>query len=404
MTVNDRNLLGNLVSDFTVSVRDPLWSDMLFTPQLAALYKHPQMQKLGRIKQLGPVSLLYPGAVHTRLAHSLGVCHISRLMLISMIRSGCVHLSQEGINSFLCAAMLHDLGHFPYAHSLKDVVSRTHESLAVDIIMNDALLKKNIHDAGADTDIVCSIISPEDVKAVNDETVFYQRMLSGALDPDKLDYLCRDAYCCGVPYGVQDVSYIVQHIIAKNNRPALSLSNAASIEHLLFSKYLMYKNVYWHKTTRCATAMVKQAVVNALRDDVIKETDLYFLDDMQFVSLCESRNYRPFEMITQAQSGNLFNCNFSMSCPGNVSPKAKFQYIENAKKAVCGRCHDWQIVLDVPEPISFESDIPLVDSDGSSASFRDCDELFCRSAVASHFTASLRKLRIYTPLEEEFDV
>lgn len=405
MTINNSNLLSYLVSDFTISIRDPLWGDMLFTPSLAAFYQHPQMQKLGRIKQLGPVSLLYPGAVHNRLSHSLGVCTIARKMLISLLRNGCSNLTFEGINSFLCAAMLHDIGHFPYAHSLKDVVSRSHESLAVDLIKNDKSLSKLIKEANADIDVVCSIISPEDVKAPNKETEFYQHLLSGALDPDKLDYLCRDAYYCGVPYGVQDVSYIVEHIIASDNRPALFLANAASIEHLLFSKYLMYKNVYWHRATRSATAMVKQAIIYALNDNIIKEQDLYYLDDYQFITLCNKKNYKPFELIEMAQSGHLYNTNWELSCPKNISLQVRKEITEKALKIANKRCEDYQVILDVPESISFESDILLVDSaTGNVNSFKDVDELFCKSAVSSHFSSTLRKMRIYSPINEVFNV
>lgn len=404
MTVNNSNLLDYLVSDFTVSVRDPLWGDMMFTPQMEAIYKHPQFQKLGRIRQLGPVCLTYPGAVHTRLSHSLGVCEISRKMLISLLRNGCRNLSKEGINSFLCAALLHDLGHFPYAHSLKDVVSRTHESLAVEIILNDKDLPKLILNAGADIEKVCSIINSEEIQAPDNETLFYQHMLSGALDPDKLDYLCRDAYYCGVPYGVQDVSYISGHIMAYGNRPALSASNAASVEHLLFSKYLMYKNVYWHKATRCATAMVKQAVVCAMRDDVIKEQDLFFLDDDEFVKLCMSKNYKPFELVKMARDGKLYNMNWEASCKGQISSQIKYELTKKAIEQAKGKCEDWQVILDVPEPISFESDIPLVNQQGKACSFKDTDELFSQSAVSDQFTSCLRKMRFYSPLSGIFNV
>ncbi len=402
MTVNDSILLSYLVSDFTVSVRDPLWGDMLFTPALSAFYRHPQMRKLDRIRQLGPVSLLYPGAVHTRFSHSLGVCDISRRMLISLLRNGCRHLTKTGINSFLCAALLHDLGHFPFAHSLKDVVSRSHESLGTEIIRGDRELKELIKNAGADVDTVCCIICPEENPVTDPETIFYQHLLSGALDPDKLDYLSRDAYYCGVPYGVQDVSYITEHMYALDSRPALKITNAASVEHLLFSKYLMYKNVYWHSATRCATAMVKNAVKMALSDNVIKEEDLYFLDDAEFLKLCESKKYKPFELVTLSSSGLLYNTNCERQCPGDLSDDEIEELRKNAASLAPGRSEKYQIIVDVPERISFETDISIIGTDGKVRPFYSADELFSETGVAYAFTKTLRKVRVYTPFEGKF--
>lgn len=399
MTVNDSVLLSHLVSDFTVSIRDSVWGDMLFTPALAAFYRHPQVHKLDRIRQLGPVSLVYPAAVHTRLSHSLGVCDISRRILISLLRNGCRNLTKTGINSFLCAALLHDLGHFPFAHSLKDVVKRSHESLGTEIIKNDSSLLKLIREAGADPDTVCSVICPEENPTDNPETVFYQHLLSGALDPDKLDYLCRDAYHCGVPYGVQDVAYITGHLYAKNSRPALKSANKASVEHLLFSKYLMYKNVYWHSATRCATAMVKNAVKFALRDGVIKEEDLYFLDDDEFSRLCASKDYKPFELVKLSLSGNLYNTNYEEQCPGDLDEGVIEELKEKTRKLAGSSCEDYQVIVDVPEKISFETDISIIGTDGKVRPFREADELFSETGVAYAFTKTLRKVRVYSPFE-----
>lgn len=402
MTVNDSILLSYLVSDFTVSIRDPLWGDMLFTPELAAFYRHPQMRKLDRIRQLGPVSLLYPGAVHTRLSHSLGVCDISRRMLISLLRNGCRHLTKTGINSFLCASMLHDLGHFPFAHSLKDVVSRSHESLGTEIIRKDKSLKELILNAGADVDTVCSIICPEENPVTDQEIIFYQHLLSGALDPDKLDYLCRDAYYCGVPYGVQDVSYITEHMYALDSRPALKISTVSSVEHLLFSKYLMYKNVYWHSATRCATAMVKSAVKAAIEDHVIKEEDLYYLDDYEFLKLCDSKNYKPFELVKLSSQGLLYNTNCERQCPGDLSEEELEELKSKAASLNPAKCESYEIIVDVPERISFETDIAIIGTDGKARPFYKADELFSETSVAYAFTKTLRKVRVYTPFEGTF--
>ncbi|MCQ2398009.1 MAG: HD domain-containing protein [Sphaerochaetaceae bacterium] len=399
MVKNSSLILNHLVSDFTVSVRDTLWGDMLFTSEFVRLFEHPQMQKLRRIKQLGPVSLLYPGAVHTRFAHSLGVYDISRRILMSLLRNGCDTITEEGADSFLCAALLHDMGHFPYAHSLKDVVSKSHESLGVEIIRNDKDLKKLIKNTGADVDTVCSIIDPKD--GTDEETELYRNLLSGALDPDKLDYLCRDACFCGVPYGVQDVSYTVSHLRVHGSRPALSADNAGSVEHLLFAKYLMYRNVYWHKTTRTATAMVKKAIISALKDGLLRESDLYFLDDSQFLSLCEKlyteKNYKPFELVSLAESGRLYKTVRQSPCPPSITPEEIKSLEKRILTEIPAECEDWQVIVDVPEPISFESDIPLIKADGSTVTFSEESSLFGKTGVSDAFSSALRMIRVFTP-------
>jgi len=118
----------------------------------------------------------------------------------------------------------------------------------------------------------------------------FRNLLSGVLDPDKLDYLCRDAYFCGVPYGVQDIEYIFDRLTLIDDRePALSPSGVTAVEHLLFSKYLMYRTVYWHKTVRIATAMVKKAVFEGLKAEAFAPGDLYMKDDDEFMIMLKTK-------------------------------------------------------------------------------------------------------------------
>lgn len=389
-----------LFTEFTESVRDPLWKDILFTPEILKITEHPQFRKLSGIKQLGPASLVYPGAVHTRLSHCIGVYHIARKILLTLIREKGFSFTQTGINSFLCACLLHDLGHFPFAHSLKDVVVRSHETLATDIITSDPQLSALIGNAKADTKQVCMIIDPGFCADADDETVLYQNLLSGALDPDKLDYLCRDAYFCGVPYGMQDVSWITEHIKNIGTKPALSIKHSGSVEHLLFSKYLMYRNVYWHEKTRCATAMVKNAVVNALQDGVLKEEELYFLDDTQFINLCKSKDYKPLELVEMSNSGKLLFTNRTFECPENFTEKDRRIYLENAISQLGEKCPSYSVIVDVPEPISFESNLNLIDADGEIIPFNRTNNIFATENVSQAFTKTLRKIRIFSPVSE----
>lgn len=404
-----QSILAWLEEAFQEPVRDPLWGNILLSKEFLDVYGTPAFQKLGRIKQLGPAYLTYPGAVHTRLNHSLGVYHIAYLMAKSLVRhsiaEGPEFLTKKGITTFLAAAMLHDLGHFPYAHSLKELPLDDHEKLGADIIRQDAVLSGVLRRAH---------IPPEDVSAIIDhsfptdseEILFYRALLSGTLDPDKLDYLNRDAFFCGVPYGNQDTSYIIDKIHVVNGMPAIPERAAGSIEHLLFSKYQMYRNVYWHKRNRAATAMIKEAIISALAARVLPPEALYGMDDEDFSRLPSLYSHEAFALIELVKNNQLFSsCYDSPFLPTNSVHKECLTIAGRAtiKKLLLTKLEQelpnlkaWQLIIDIPEPLSLEVDIPLLREDGSTVAFSDTTGIFDRSAADSP-ARILRRLRIFVP-------
>ena len=405
--------IAYLSRDFTEPIRDPLWKDIGLTTAFKKLYRCEAIQKLGRIKQLGPTFHLYPGAVHTRLNHSLGVFHITRLMLLSLLHAwvdepGSCPFTHKGIQSLLSAAMLHDLGHFPYAHALKELSLREHEQLAADIVERDPHLQKILtEEIGACVTSVLAIIDTNRGCA-DSEIVFYRALLSGTLDPDKLDYLSRDAYFCGVPYGMQDASFIISRMrFLPPGVPAIPLSAIGAVEHLLFSKYQMYQNVYWHQSTRSATAMIKKALYLAITAKIIKEEELYDLDDEAFSGLALSHpDFKPFQLLEQVRENQLFTVHFQCrfnSCDTLHHAALALDTRLALEDELFMRLSDdfprlqrHEIIIDVPENISFEANIPIILPDGSSKPFSKVDELFNPSVVEA-FTASLRKFRIFAP-------
>ena len=116
-----------LLEGYTVPIRDVLWGHIYLTPAIAALTESVPFIRLHRIMQLGPTSRVYPGATHTRASHSIGVYHLARRLLTHLAEGGADQwLTSIGVKSFLCAALLHDLGHFPYTHSLKELALEEH--------------------------------------------------------------------------------------------------------------------------------------------------------------------------------------------------------------------------------------------------------------------------------------
>ena len=366
-------ILDHLDNEYTEPVRDPVWGHIGFSRPLLKVVEHEQFQKLGRIRQLGPAALVYPGATHTRLAHSLGVFHLSRRLIASLVRrSPHTGVSVEGVKAFLCAALLHDIGHYPYAHSLKDLGVEAHERLASRVIL-DELAPTIRAELRVEPEAVAAIIDHRIDYRGGEDVRFFWKLLSGVLDPDKLDYLNRDAYCCGVPYGIQDVDFALGEVWPHPDAGiAISRKGVTAIENILFSKYLMYKTVYWHKTVRIATAMIKKAVVIGLRDGAIRREDLYGLDDEEFFARFTPARSPAFRLIADVRRRVLhrqvlrvpFRADFAehRALEDGAARTALEDRIAAEAAAVLGRPVPAEsVVVDVPERISFQADIPVVD-------------------------------------------
>ena len=394
--MNEKILLS-LIKEQSRAVRDPLWKDIPLSGGLYELYRTPEVQKLGRIKQLGPAFHLYPGAVHTRLSHSLGVYHLGRSILINLLRGEhAFPFTEEGVQAYLAALLLHDIGHFPYAHSLKDVIEVSHEAIGARLIEKSDGLRHSIEACGTAAELVCAIID-EERPTPGAEINLYRSILSGALDPDKLDYLSRDAFFCGVPYGMQDASYITGKLHIADGAIAVEETAIASVEHLLFSKYLMYRNVYWHPRTRSATAMVKKAVVALLDDRSLAQEELFGLDDGQFFSLMREKGDR-WALIESVEANRPYRTVlervFDAEEEAGTTPLSRHRR-EEAMCASLGLAAG-MIIIDIPEPVSFEATMPIVSGDGEVVEHSSVAHIFGRD-ITEAFTKSLRKLRIFSP-------
>jgi hypothetical protein len=389
---------------FTSPIRDALWGHVYLTPALAALTESPPFMRLHRILQLGPAFRVYPGATHTRASHSIGVYHLTRRLLIHLTGQGAGEwLSAEGVFSFLCAGLLHDLGHFPYTHSLKELPLEEHEALTARIILSEPV-KSLVAAAGADP-ALCAAIVDKNLPGRGTELLFYRKLLSGCLDPDKLDYLNRDAQCCGVPYGTQDVDFILSRLHPHAERGVdIDSRGIPSVESILFSKYLMYRAVYWYHSVRSATAMVKKAILGGLESGLIAREELYELDDQGLFTLVGSRAAGPgasvFPLVQAVRDGRLF------------TTAAEFPFDEKAHRPlldIMGRSRleeslageisaalgkpisGGELIIDVPEPVSFETGLFVADEGrfftGSSSAFKP--------ELVEAFVKSLRIVRIF---------
>ena len=309
--------------------------------------------------------------------------------------------------SFLAACLLHDIGHFPYAHSLKELSIREHEEIAGTMILEEGELRRSVEKTGADPVMVAAIID-KDLLTGDEETLFYRNVLSGTLDPDKLDYLSRDGFFAGVPYGRQDTDFIISSLSLHNSRLCIDREAIGSVEQILFSKYMMYKSIYWHKGVRSATAMIKKALITAINDHSITFEDLYGIDDSTFFLLCrDKKKMTPaLEMVERVEYNHLLERKAVKEYErrGVIETKGKRPEdrieMENTIYNRLNRSYPllkpWEVVIDIPEPISFETHISIYSPDGTVSDISD-EEMVFTGEISSLFQKSLRKVALYVP-------
>lgn len=189
--------------DKTVSIiKDPIYGPIRLETKEQRLILTPEFQRLKRIKQLGFLALVWPSATHTRFAHSLGVYYLARRLtqnLAARSQETPQQFSQIDRDTFLAAALLHDVGHYPYPQALEGVgfPARHHEEIGADIILDSQITEILKIEWGVEPQRVARLISKPNEEIIGIDRYFAQ-LLSGPIDLDKLDYLNRDTYHCGI--------------------------------------------------------------------------------------------------------------------------------------------------------------------------------------------------------------
>jgi len=249
--------------DFEI-IRDPLWDNIrLDRPAILAL-DTPAVQRLRYIRQVGHAFLVYPGATHTRFEHALGAYHLTKRALAALDERGELgRVPELDRLAVRLAALLHDIGHYPFSHALEEAGFPSHETLGVAKLSQGELAQRLAEIGGPDFAArLGELITGESASPL-------QGLISGSLDLDKIDYLSRDARMCGVPYGTVDVDRLLSSLTlvetaAGGLEVGVQEKGVSALESLLFAKYQMYRNVYWHHAVRSATCMFKRAVRGAV--------------------------------------------------------------------------------------------------------------------------------------------
>ncbi|HEY2826206.1 MAG TPA: HD domain-containing protein [Pirellulales bacterium] len=245
-------------------VRIPPELDVPLTERVRHVIDTPEFRRLAQVSQVGLVGQVYPAAHHSRFEHSLGVYRLALLYLqqLSYDERFTQAISQVDAELFLVSALLHDLGHWPFCHPIEDLRLPSvphHEMFA-----NSFLLEGQIADVLREE----WNINPRDVVGLLSEkprdlrSQILTSMLSGPIDIDKLDYLQRDSLHAGVPYGRHfDQQRLIASLCLNEAGTGLALTDKGktAAEMLIFARYIMFSEVYWHHTVRAATAMFQRA-------------------------------------------------------------------------------------------------------------------------------------------------
>ncbi|MGA2254489.1 MAG: HD domain-containing protein [Thermoguttaceae bacterium] len=245
-------------------IRIPPEIDVPLTRRVRQVIDTADFRRLARISQLGLVSLVYPAAHHTRFEHSLGVFRLGLLYLKRLAHDERFQsaVSPENAEIFLAAALLHDLGHWPFCHPIEDIELPgvpSHELFANSFLLEGEIGDVLRHDWNVQPREVVALLSekPRDVASR-----ILASMLSGPIDIDKMDYLFRDSLHAGVPYGRHfDQQRLLGSLCLNRAGDGLAIAEKGrtAAELMVFARYVMFSEVYWHHGVRAATAMFQRA-------------------------------------------------------------------------------------------------------------------------------------------------
>ncbi|GHT27106.1 oxidoreductase [Planctomycetales bacterium] len=281
-------------------IRIPQELDVPLTDRVRRIIDTEQFRRLASIPQVGLVSLVYPAAKHTRFEHSLGVYRLALLFLkmLAHIPAFAQIVSKRDAELLIVSSLLHDIGHYPFCHLIEDIRLDGiphHESLAAEYLKQEPLQSLLRSDWQTEPDEVADLLTgnfpPENTaqsKAKKKTMQVLSSILSGPIDIDKMDYLFRDSIHSGVAYGKNlDQERLIGSICINQNGTGLAVTEKGktAAELMVFARYVMFSEVYWHHTVRAATAMMQMLFTELYDAGKIELRQFFSMTENEAVNL-----------------------------------------------------------------------------------------------------------------------
>jgi HD superfamily phosphohydrolase len=355
---------------------------------------------------------VYPGATHTRFEHALGAYHLARVTMgLLRERGDLAGVSDEECAITAVAALLHDVGHYPFSHAVEELEVdqiRRHTDIARDLITGElaAILEERWD---ADPSVVASLVAgPQQGDPPLTETQLLLRsLLDSSLDVDKLDYLVRDARGANVPYGVVDTQRLIGTLAVRRDEDgraglAVETKGVSALQSLVFAKHLMFATVYWHHACRAGVVMLLRALQEALRAGYVEAASVERCDDAELMAALGSsdapdvvaalaRGLRDRRLYKRAVEIGVDDERFDRLERLWFRP-AQRAVLEDGWAASCG-AHEAGVLLDVPEPRPIVVDLPVIVDGGEASEWDHVSGL--STTDLDRFQQWVRKIRVF---------
>ncbi len=372
------------------TIQDTVHGSVKLSGPFLELLETPEVQRLHSIAQLGLTKLVFPGANHTRLEHSIGAYHVAERMSESL------GLDEEEKNIVKAAALLHDVGHAPFSHTLESILSRTTDSDHMDItkkiIQGEVFTEERdvptipevLDDNDIPTDKVAELIKGRDnnskitdfnvhlgQKYFGQEKYLYQ-MIHGPMDVDQLDYLLRDSHYTGAAHGVIDLERVLQTTEIHNGNLVITKGGVPAVEGMLVARGLMFSSVYLHKTARIAELMLAKAI-----DGLDSEHEkIYRMTDWELMCFLRGKGRFHAEIIDRLKYRRLYKRCYSLDADArgssdDIEIPGSIPEVRDLEKTIAhkARVDENEVLIDVPnrelklsEPRLTKTDIKILDN------------------------------------------
>ncbi|MCK5029604.1 MAG: HD domain-containing protein, partial [Bacteroidales bacterium] len=252
-------------------VNDPVYGLINIPSEIVYdIIEHKYFQRLRRIKQLGLTDYVYPGAVHTRFQHTLGAIHLLTLA-INVLKSKNIEISKEEEDAVSLAILLHDIGHGPFSHTLENIIVEKYGHEELSLLFMESLNKEY----NGKLTLAINIFKNQYHKK------FLHQLVSSQLDVDRLDYLRRDSFYTGVSEGVIGSDRIIKMLNVVNDQLVVEAKGIHSIEKFLIARWLMYWQVYLHKTVVSAEQLLIK-IFKRVKYLALNKKDIYLTKELEF--------------------------------------------------------------------------------------------------------------------------